>query len=146
MKTSHIDTSMTVRAFDPGDVSQVTALWQRVFVDDQPWNAPDEIIRHKLAVQPNLFLVGTLDSRVVATVMAGYDGNRGWIYHLAVEPDLQRSGWGRRIMEEAEARLRALGCPKINLQVRASNSGVVKFYESLGYTVEDRISMGRRLE
>ena len=146
MKKSEPNNAMDVRVFKRRDAEEVKALWSRAFADDPPWNAPEEIIRHKLAVQPGLFLVGVLRSKVVAAVMAGYDGNRGWIYHLAVAPELQRNSLGRQMMGEAEARLRALGCPKINLQVRSSNSGVVKFYDRLGYSVEDRISMGKRLD
>jgi ribosomal protein S18 acetylase RimI-like enzyme len=82
--------------------------------------------------------------RVVATVLGGYDGTRGWIYHLAVAPQHRRHGFGRAMMAAAEERLRGLGCPKINLQILRSNTGVVRFYERLGYAVEDRISMGRR--
>jgi ribosomal protein S18 acetylase RimI-like enzyme len=136
---------LLIRSF-MSDIPQVTSLWLRVFPDDPPWNAPAEIIRHKCAVQPDLFWVGVLGTRIVATVMAGYDGNRGWIYHLAVSPDMRRSGFGRAMMAEAEARLRTLGCPKINLQVRASNANTVRFYQALGYATEERISMGKRLD
>lgn len=89
--------------------------------------------------------MGTVGEQVAATVMAGYDGHRGWLYSLAVAPDLQRQGWGRRMVEEAEARLRAMGCRKINLQVRASNTAAVGFYESLGFAAEERVSLGKRL-
>jgi ribosomal protein S18 acetylase RimI-like enzyme len=84
--------------------------------------------------------------RVVATVMAGYDGHRGWINYLAVAPDCQRQGLGGQIMAEAERRLRAAGCPKINLQVRTSNAGVIAFYRSIGYVLDDVVSLGKRLE
>ena len=137
--------TLLVRPFEERDIPPVTALWLSVFPDDPPWNAPAEIIRHKCAVAPDLFWVGVLGSRIVATVMAGYDGNRGWIYHLAVAPDLRRNGFGGAMMAAAEARLRALGCPKINLQVRASNADTVRFYQAIGYATEERISMGKRL-
>ena len=103
-------------------------------------------MRRKLKAQRDLFLVGHLNGRLVATVMGGFDGFRGWVYHLAVAPDLRRKGFGRKMMEFAEGRLRELGCPKINLQVRASNQAVVDFYKSLGYGIEDRVSMGKQLE
>ena len=93
-----------------------------------------------------MFLVGPVGSTLVATVMAGYDGHRGWINYLAVAADSQRRGFGRRLMDEAEARLREMGCPKINLQVRNSNAGVVEFYRAIGYSVDDVLSMGKRLE
>lgn len=98
-----------------------------------------------MQVQPELFLVGVIKDRVAATVMAGYDGHRGWLYSLAVAPHLQRQGLGRRMVEEAEAKLKALGCHKINLQIRASNTAVIGFYESLGFVVEERVSLGKRL-
>jgi len=137
--------TLLIRPFMQSDTQQVTSLWRSVFPDDPPWNAPAEIIRHKCAVQSDHFWVGIFESRIVAAVMAGYDGNRGWIYHLAVASEMRGNGFGRKMMAEAEARLRALGCPKINLQVRASNAATVKFYESLGYATEKRISMRKRL-
>jgi ribosomal protein S18 acetylase RimI-like enzyme len=107
------------------------------------------MIDSKLEVQPELLLVGEVDgpeTTIVGAVMAGYDGVRGWLYHLAVAPELRRRGFGAQLVREAEAGLRALGCSKVNLQVRASNREVVAFYRSVGYEVEERVSMGRRLE
>jgi ribosomal protein S18 acetylase RimI-like enzyme len=77
--------------------------------------------------------------------MAGYEGHRGWINYLAVCPDHQRRGIGRMLMEQAEMLLKRAGCPKINLQVRSTNSEVIAFYQAIGYSVDDVISMGRRL-
>ena len=96
-------------------------------------------------MQPELLLVAGHGGRVVGTVMAGYEGHRGWIHYLGVVPDLQRGGLGRALMADAERRLIALGCQKINLQVRGDNAVVVAFYERLGFEVEPRISMGKRL-
>ncbi len=93
-----------------------------------------------------MFLVGLLGTRLIAAVIAGYEGHRGWINYLAVAQDSRGNGFGRRLMEEAEARLRALGCPKINLQVRSSNADVIEFYRRIGYSVDDVVSMGKRLE
>jgi len=121
----------------------VVALWEACGLL-VPWNDPRADIARKMAFQPELLLVGTLEGRVVAAVMAGYEGRRGWINYLGVAPDLQRTRIGRRIMEEAEAVLRSLGCPKINLQVRGSNRQAIAFYERLGYAVEDVISLGKR--
>jgi ribosomal protein S18 acetylase RimI-like enzyme len=84
-------------------------------------------------------------SRIVGTVMAGYDGHRGWVYYVVVSPDHRRQGIGTALMERAEEGLASLGCPKVNLQVRAGNEAVVRFYETLGYGVEERVSMGKRL-
>ncbi len=97
-------------------------------------------------MRPDLFLVGLLDDVVVASVMAGYEGHRGWINYLAVLPEYQGRGFGRVMMGEAERRLRDAGCPKINLQVRSSNTAVIEFYRRLGYGVDDVVSMGKRLE
>ena len=138
--------TLEIRAYHEADEADVTALWSSIFPDARVWNQPRAYIERKLGVQRELFLVGEREGRVIATVLAGYDGVRGWIYHLAVVPALRRHGLGRAMMRAAEAELHALGCPKINLQVLASNSDVVRFYESIGYAVEDRISMGRRLE
>lgn len=135
-----------IRAYNESDRAEVVSLWREVFEDDPPWNAPEAIIQRKLGVQPELFLVGELAGKVVATVLAGFDGVRGWIHHLAVAPSLRRRGIATQMMREAESRLAKLGCPKINLQVRAANAEVIAFYQSLGYEVEERVSMGKRLE
>jgi ribosomal protein S18 acetylase RimI-like enzyme len=82
---------------------------------------------------------------VVATVMAGFDGHRGWVNYLAVDPSLQRRDYGRALMVEVERLLLARGCPKLNLQVRADNTGVIDFYRRLGYVEEALVSMGKRL-
>jgi ribosomal protein S18 acetylase RimI-like enzyme len=139
-------TEFSVRAYREADESAVSSLWEMAFPDDAPRNAPDRIIRQKLTTQRELFLVGVLDERVVATVLGGYDGHRGWIYHLVVHPEHRRTGFGRELMQTAERHLRALACPKINLQVRTDNGAVVAFYESLGYTIEERLSLGKVIE
>ena len=108
-------------------------------------NDPKADIRRKLAVAPELFLVGDLNGQIVASVMAGYDGHRGWINYLAVAPSLQKLGYGRQIMARAEELLLALGCPKINLQVRTTNGQVIEFYQRLGFAQDDVVSLGKRL-
>ena len=138
-------TTMVVRAYEPRDETAVVALWRDVFRDDPPWNDPELVIRRKLAIQPELLLVGQLDAVVIGTVIAGFDGFRGWVYHLAVASAHRRNGYGRALMSAAEHRLRRLGCPKVNLQVRATNADVVAFYRRLGYQVEERVSFGKRL-
>lgn len=140
------DGALAIRAYAPRDESGVIALWREVFPDDPPWNDPRAVIERKLVTQPELFLVGTVHDMVVSTVIAGFDGFRGWIYHLAVASEHRRKGFGRALMSEAERRLRHLGCPKINLQVRDDNAGAVEFYRRLGYRVEERVSFGKRLE
>jgi ribosomal protein S18 acetylase RimI-like enzyme len=137
--------AFTIRSFQARDEPVVVALWRAAFPGDPAWNEPATVIRRKLSVQADLFFVGVIDGKIVAAVMAGFDGFRGWIYHLAVDPAHQRKGCGGAMMREAEARLRRLGCTKVNLQVRRSNQEVVAFYEAIGFGVEDRISMGKRL-
>jgi ribosomal protein S18 acetylase RimI-like enzyme len=83
---------------------------------------------------------------VIGTALAGYDGHRGWLYAMAVSAAHQRKGVGTLLVREAESRLRGLGCGKLNLQVRATNERVVAFYRALGFEVEERVSMGKRLD
>jgi len=135
-----------VRSFRSSDSDALGTLWGRIFPDDPPWNAPKVMIENKLKVQPELLLVGELAGTMVGAVMAGFDGVRGWLYHLAILPEYRRRGFATRLVRSAERGLRTLGCPKVNLQVRATNEEVVAFYSSVGYQVEERVSMGRRLE
>ena len=137
-------TTLQIRVYRESDQDAVVALWRESGLV-RPWNDPVKDIHRKLRVQRDLFLVGTVDGRLVATVMAGYEGHRGWINYLAIAKECRKRGFGRRLMDEAEARLRALGCPKINLQIRSSNAEVVAFYRSLGFSVDDALSMGKRL-
>jgi len=136
---------VAIREFHPRDEAAVVSLWERCGLI-RPSNDPHQDIERKLRVRPDLFLVGDLDGTIVASVMAGYEGHRGWINYLAVDPGHQRAGLGRTILAEAEARLRASGCPKVNLQVRTSNRAAIDFYVRLGYTVDEVVSMGKRLE
>ena len=108
-------------------------------------NHPREDIKRKLLVAPELFLVGVLDQQIVGSVMVGYEGHRGWINYLAVIPPLQHQGYGRQLMEHAENLLYNLGCPKINLMVRRANTAVMEFYETLGFSCDDVVCMGKRL-
>jgi CPA2 family monovalent cation:H+ antiporter-2 len=134
-----------IRPYQEGDESGVIALWGTVLAYTAPHNDPASVIRHKLALQRELFLVGLVDGALVGTVMGGYDGHRGWIYSLAVSPEVRRRGIGTALMKEIEAQLAARGCPKVNLQVLASNAATVEFYKKLGYSVEERVSMGKLL-
>jgi ribosomal protein S18 acetylase RimI-like enzyme len=135
---------MEIRPYQAGDEAAVIALWRRCGLV-VPHNDPVADIRRKLADSPELFLVATAEGVLVASVMAGYEGHRGWINYLAVDPGRQRLGMGREIMEHAEELLRALGCPKINLQIRATNREVIEFYRRLGFQIDDVLSMGKRL-
>jgi ribosomal protein S18 acetylase RimI-like enzyme len=136
---------MRIRPFLLADEPAVVSLWQRCDLI-RPWNDPAKDIRRKLAVRPDLFLIGELDGQIIASVMAGYEGHRGWLNYLAVSPEHQRRGYARAIVEEAERLLRRAGCPKINLQVRTTNQAVIEFYRRVGYCVDDVVSMGKRLE
>src|ERR1039457_267034 len=138
-------TALRIRPYRSDDQEAVVGLWvacQLVV----PQNDPQRDIARKLRVNPEWFLVGELGGEIVATCMVGYEGHRGWINYLAVAPEYQWRGIARQIMEEAERLLRAAGCPKINLQVRTSNAQVIEFYKSIGFKVDDVVSMGKRLE
>jgi ribosomal protein S18 acetylase RimI-like enzyme len=136
---------LKIRPFVPLDEKAIVQLWTDCGLV-VPWNNPHRDIQRKLKVQSDLFFVGCSGDHIIATVMAGYDGHRGWINYLAVHPQYQRTGIARRMMDEAEASLRAVGCPKINLQVRSTNAGVIEFYKTIGFKIDDVVSFGKRLE
>ena len=135
---------MRIRPFTIGDTEPVIALWRDCDLT-RPWNDPERDIDRKLAQADDLLLVGTVDDRVVGTVMAGYEGHRGWINYLAVDPKARGVGHGRALMAAAELRLREVGSPKINLQVRDTNPDALAFYERIGFTIDAVISLGKRL-
>ena len=122
---------MDIRVFHESDEPAVVALWQACGLV-VPWNDPSRDIERKMSVGRELFLVGEIDGVLVASVMGGYDGHRGWINYLAVDPQHRRQGLGEVMMEAAEISLRKQGCPKINLQVRTSNAEVIEFYRAIG--------------
>jgi ribosomal protein S18 acetylase RimI-like enzyme len=126
--------------------ASVTALWETVFGYETAHNAPGLAIDKKLAVNDALFFVALADNEVVGTLLAGYDGHRGWLYSLAVHPAHRGNGLGTQLVRHAERALAARGCMKINLQIVDTNQAVGAFYERLGYTTEPRISMGKKLE
>ena len=136
---------MHIRPYQDADQQAVIALWREVLPDSAPHNDPATAIRKKLAVERDLFFVAADEGAVVGTVVGGYDGHRGWVYSVAVKPQQQRRGIGSALLRRLEAALADRGCLKVNLQVRASNAAVIAFYERLGYTVEERVSMGKRL-
>lgn len=135
---------MHIRAFNEQDREAVISLWSECGLI-RPWNDPVKDIERKMKVQPHLFLVGLLNEQVVGSLMAGYDGHRGWIYYLAVAPSHQNQGYGKRLMQHAEGLLRQAGCPKINIQIRGVNEAVVEFYRALDYQPDEVVSMGKRL-
>lgn len=136
---------MNIRPFEARDTEAVVALWQACGLV-RPQNDPRKDIARKLRVNSEWFLVAERGGAIVGVVMAGYEGHRGWINYLGVAPAARRGGVGRQLMAEAEQRLRAAGCPKINLQVRPDNQDVIRFYEAIGFAVEGAISLGKRLE
>lgn len=134
-----------IRPYDDADMQAVIALWNAVLPDSAPHNDPSTSIRQKTAVERDLFLVADLAGSVVGTVMGGYDGHRGWIYSVAVDAGHRRCGIGAALLRRLEADLKSRGCLKVNLQVRATNTQVIGFYERLGFMVEPIVSMGKRL-
>ncbi len=135
---------MKILPYQPEYESAVIELWKKCNLT-RPQNDPKKDIQRKLKVNPELFLVGVEKNKVIATVMGGYDGHRGWVYYLGVDPDYQKKGLGRQMMETIEKKLKAAGCPKINLQVRTDNLGAVKFYERIGYKMDETVQLGKRL-
>ena len=124
---------------------QVIELWKTVFGYESAHNAPEVVIDKKLQNTDSLFFIAQKGDKVVGTVMAGYDGHRGWIYSIAVHPDCQRQGIGSDLLLHAQGKLENLGCLKINLQIMEGNEAVQGFYTANGYSVEQRISMGKKL-
>ena len=135
---------MRIRPYAAGDETAVIGLWEKCRLT-RPWNDPRKDIARKLTVQPELFLVGMLGEAIVATVMAGYEGHRGWVNYLAVSPEHQRRGLGKTLMRDVEKRLMERGCPKLNVQVRAANGEALQFYRRLGYAQDEAIALGKRL-
>jgi ribosomal protein S18 acetylase RimI-like enzyme len=133
-----------IRTYRNEDHDAVVALWSLVFPDPAPHNEPDRVLKEKLEVDELIFVAEVHDT-IAGTCMAGYDGHRGWLYTVAVSPEHRRNGIGSGLVKYAILHLEELGCSKINLQIRATNLEVHAFYESLGFVVEDRVSMGRRV-
>jgi hypothetical protein len=138
--------SVTIRCYqDATDRFAVIRLWKEVFGYTEPRNRPELAIDLKIRENDALFFVALSEDKVAGTVMAGYDGHRGWIYSLAVEPSFRRMGAGSALLKHAETELIRRGCPKINLQITASNAAVTEFYRKNGYRIEERISMGKTI-
>ncbi|WP_029510912.1 GNAT family acetyltransferase [Marinobacterium stanieri] len=136
---------MQIEVFAEQHRQALIALWTECGLV-VPQNDPNKDIDRKLQVGADLFLLGVLDGEVVASVMGGYEGHRGWINYLAVKPAHQRKGYGQAMMAAVETRLREKGCPKINLQVRSTNTAVIAFYDALGYGNDNVVGLGKRLE
>ncbi|MCP4363584.1 MAG: GNAT family acetyltransferase [Chloroflexi bacterium] len=135
---------LKIRPFQETDTDAIVTLWQACGLV-KPWNDPHKDIQRKLPVGREFFLVGELNGEIVACAMGGYEGHRGWINYLAVHPRQQKMGYGRALMTHLEEMLTAVGCPKINLQIRESNLDVIRFYQAIGYTQDKVVSFGKRL-
>lgn len=135
---------MQIRRFETKDELAVKRLWDLCSLT-RPWNDPSKDIARKLQVQPGWFLVGVLGEQIIATIMIGYDGHRGSVNYLAVDPGHRRKGLGKTLMAEAERLLREAGCPKLNLLVRSDNVDVKAFYERLGFKEDAVVNLGKRL-
>lgn len=135
---------MQIRSYLESDEEAIVALWKACDLT-RPWNDPRKDIARKLAAQRELFYVGTIGGKIAASAMAGYEGHRGWVYYLAVDPTFRNRGLGRALMKHVEDQLLKAGCPKINLQVRSGNAVVLEFYRRLGYAQDEVVSLGKRL-
>ena len=132
---------MKIRQFCESDRSDLIKLWHAVFPDDPSHNEPSKVIEAKLAID-NLIFVAEHEGLIIGACMAGYDGHRGWLYAVAVCNEQRRSGVGSALVQHAIQALKVMGCIKVNLQIRATNTEVAAFYESLGFVIEERLSMG----
>lgn len=135
---------MDIKKFEESDRNDVLELWRACDLT-RPWNDPNRDIDRKMRFQPELFFVGTLDSRVISSAMAGYDGHRGSVFYLAVHPGFQGLGYGQRLMSHIETVLISLGCPKLNILVRSANEQVLSFYSKSSYSADAVVSVGKRL-
>ena len=135
---------MHIRSYAPDDEIEVVKLWEECELT-RAWNNPRLDIRRKLNVQSEWFLVGQVNNKIIATAMFGYDGHRGWVNYLAVSPLHQKNGYAKKLMEHGENILLSVGCPKLNLQIRSSNTHVQDFYKTIGYSQDDVVSFGKRL-
>jgi ribosomal protein S18 acetylase RimI-like enzyme len=136
---------MKIRKFQKGDKASLISLWQIVFPDDPPHNEPSSVIDAKLGVDDLIFIAES-EGKLISACMAGYDGHRGWLYAVAVDPEHRRKGVGEKVVRHTLQALKELGCIKVNLQIRSTNTEVAAFYRALGFAVEDRMSMGAFIE
>jgi len=136
--------SLDIREIDDGDVTPLLALW-RICELTRPWNDPRADIAHARTTEHATILLGFQGYALVASVMVGYDGHRGWVYYLAVDPSQQNRGHGRAMMTAAEAWLVARGAPALRLMVRDANIDALAFYTKLGFERQDVVVLGKRL-
>jgi ribosomal protein S18 acetylase RimI-like enzyme len=137
--------ALAIAPIDDADVADVVALWQRCHLT-RPWNDPAADIALARKGSNATVLVGRDNTFIVASVMVGHDGHRGWVYYLAVDPDCRHKGYGRAIMHAAEEWLRGHGIEKLQLMVRPGNDQVQTFYQSLGYSEQQRVIYAKWLD
>ena len=135
-------TKLTIRAYQDADQDDLIALYLLAFPHDPPWNDPSDMIACKTVIDAEGLLVGVLEGKVMASVMAGYDGHRGWINCLAVHPDHRGQDFGAAMIDAAIDLMTERGAVKVNLQIRGDNTSLKRYYEAQGFEAEDRISMG----
>ena len=138
------DQCLLIRKYKQGDKQQLVKLLKEVFPNDPPHNEPSKVLDEKLKVD-DLIFVAEKKGKLIGTVMAGYDGRRGWLYSVAVNNSSRRRGVGKALVEYAISALRKMGCIKVNLQIRSTNTEVIGFYKSIGFSMEERVSMGKKL-
>jgi ribosomal protein S18 acetylase RimI-like enzyme len=137
--------ALTITSIEDADIPEVVALWQRCG-STRPWNDPEGDIARARKGDNATVLLGRDDGTLVASVMAGHDGHRGWVYYVTVDPDHRFKGYGRAIMAAAEDWLRARGMEKMQLMVRTDNAQVHAFYRSLGYFPQERVTFAKWLD
>ena len=142
MKINH--QNFSIRTFQSSDTDEVIYIWEQCGLI-RNWNNPKLDIQRKMTFQKEFFFVGELSNKIIATAMFGYDGHRGWLNYLAVIPQFQKKGFGRRLLEFGENLLFEKGCPKLNLQIRTDNAEAIKFYKTVGYSEDASVSFGKRL-
>jgi ribosomal protein S18 acetylase RimI-like enzyme len=145
MTTPTPTSTLTIAPIEDADIASVIALWQRCGLT-RPWNDPAADIALARKGANAAVLAGRDGSAIVATVLVGHDGHRGWVYYVAVDPDHRHKGYGGIVMEAAESWLRARGIEKLQLMVRSGNSQVQTFYQSLGYLAQERIVYAKWLD
>jgi ribosomal protein S18 acetylase RimI-like enzyme len=133
---------MKIRSYKDSDKNLVISLWKKVFNPQKPHNDPKITINMKIKQNDGLFFVVEENNQIIGTIIAGFDGHRGWLYSLALHPQHRRKGIGSKLVKKSIKELKKLGCLKVNLQINSDNDEVVEFYKKNGFLVEDRISMG----
>ena len=136
---------MKIRNYHQSDKESVISLWKEVFNPNQYHNDPEVAINMKNKCNDNLFFIAEEDNQIIGSVIAGFDGHRGWLYYLAVHPSYRRKGIGTLLVRKALKELEKLDCLKVNLQIHGDNKTVIDFYEKNGFLLEERISMGKKL-